>query len=317
MRRLFLTAMLALGMTGLLAGCWGDDDDEKTIAQVVAEDPNFQTLEDALAAAGLTATFEDRSASYTVFAPTNDAFALMLTELGLTAEELFADVPLLTTVLTYHVLSGEVPAASVPLGAPIEPLLNDSVANSFFKIDSIDGALVFQDGRNRTGTVTSTDIFAANGVIHVLDRVMLPADADIVATAIAANPEFTTLVEALGAADLVATLQGPGPFTVFAPTNAAFEALFVELGVTKEELFADVPLLTSVLLYHVVPSRVLAAEVPIDTPVATVETGTFVVNSDLVITDESNRQSNIVGVDIFTTNGVIHTVDTVLLPALE
>jgi uncharacterized surface protein with fasciclin (FAS1) repeats len=248
-----------------------------------------------------------------VFAPTNDAFALMLTELGLTAEELFADVPLLTTVLTYHVLSGEVPAASVPLGAAIEPLL----ADSFFKIDSIDGALVFQDGRNRTGNVTSTDLFAANGVIHVLDRVMLPADSDIVATAIAANPEFTTLVEALAAADLVTTLQGPGPFTVFAPTNAAFEALFVELGVTKEELFADVDLLSSVLLYHVVPARVLAAEVPIDTPIATAETGTFVVNSDLVITDESARTSNIVGVDIFTTNGVIHTVDTVLLPAIE
>lgn len=313
MRRLFLTAMLALGMTGLLAGCWGDDDEEKTIAQVVADDPNFQTLEDALATAGLTATFEDRSASFTVFAPTNDAFALMLTELGLTAEELFADVPLLTTVLTYHVLSGEVPAASVPFGAAIEPLL----AGSFFKILSTDGALTFQDSRNRTGNITSTDIFAANGVIHVLDRVMLPADADIVATALAPYPELTTLAEALTAANLVTTLQGPGPFTVFGPTNAAFDALFAELGVTKEELFADVPLLTSVLLYHVLPARVLAAEVPIDTPIATVETGTFVVNGDLVITDESNRQSAIVGLDIFASNGVIHTIDTVLLPAAQ
>lgn len=129
-------------------------------------------------------------------------------------------------------------------------------------------------------------------------------------------PDFSILVEAVVAADLATTLSGPGPFIVFAPTNAAFAALLTELGVTKAALLADKPLLTAVLTYHVVSGRVLRAQVPVGTPITTLQGGTFTVGSDLVITDASGRRSAIVATDIETTNGVIHAIDKVLLPAV-
>ncbi|MNV25408.1 Immunogenic protein MPT70 precursor [compost metagenome] len=243
----------------------------------------------------------------TVFAPTNAAFAALLSELGVTKEALLADKPLLTAVLTYHVLGSRVPRADVPLGKAITP-----VSGGFFKIESANG-LKITDGRNRVSTITATDIQASNGVVHLVDRVLLPANKDIVATA-SALPDFSILVEAVVAAGLATTLQGAGPFTVFAPTNAAFAALLAELGVTKEALLADTALLTTVLTYHVVPARVLKAEVPINTAIATVQGQTFTVNASLVITDQNLRTSNITMADVFTSNGVIHVVDKVILP---
>ncbi len=175
------------------------------------------------------------------------------------------------------------------------------------------------DGRNRTARITATDIQATNGVVHVIDRVILPADKTIVQTAQAlaagSSPEFTLLVEAIVAADLAGTLSGPGPFTVFAPTDAAFAALLTELGATKEQLLSNRALLTKVLTYHVVPGRVFAADVPVGSPVTTVETGTLTVDASLSITDERARTSNIAATDILATNGVIHVIDNVLLPA--
>ncbi|MFD2452154.1 fasciclin domain-containing protein [Ideonella paludis] len=117
------------------------------------------------------------------------------------------------------------------------------------------------------------------------------------------------------AADLVTTLSGPGPFTVFAPTDAAFVALLAELGITKEALFADKPLLTSVLTYHVVPGLVLKAQVPVGSPIATVEGDTFTVNASLAITDQRARSAKITGTDVLASNGVIHVIDKVILPA--
>lgn len=129
-------------------------------------------------------------------------------------------------------------------------------------------------------------------------------------------PDFSILVEAVVAADLATTLSGPGPFTVFAPTNAAFAALLTELGVTKAALLADKPLLTTVLTYHVVAGRVLRAQVPVGTPITTVQGGSFTVGSDLVITDQRGRRSAITATDVMASNGVIHVIDKVLLPAV-
>ena len=127
-------------------------------------------------------------------------------------------------------------------------------------------------------------------------------------------PEYSLLVEAVQAAGLVDTLKGRGPFTVFAPTNAAFTAALSELGVSKEDLFADTELLTQILTYHVVPARVLKAEVPLNTNITTVEGATFQVNSSLQIVDVANRLPNIVTTDVLTSNGVIHVIDKVILP---
>lgn len=304
-RNVLLAAALGASTT-LLQACGGSDDEpQRNIVEVAQNNPDLSILVEAVVAAGLAPTLS--TGSLTVFAPTNAAFAALLGELGITKDALLANKPLLTAVLTYHVLGSKVARADVPLGKAITP-----VSGGFFKIESSNG-LKITDGRNRVTNITATDIYATNGVVHLVDRVLLPADKDIVATA-SALPDFSILVEAVVAAGLVGTLQGPGPFTVFAPTNAAFASLLAELGVTKQALLADKALLTSVLTYHVVPARVLKAEVPVNTAITTVQGQSFTVNASLVITDQKQRKSNIVATDVFTSNGVIHAVDTVLLP---
>ena len=139
------------------------------------------------------------------------------------------------------------------------------------------------------------------------------APPNIVATA-QATPNLSILVEAVVAAGLVDALSAPGPLTVFAPTNAAFAALLAELGVTKEALLADKPLLTAVLTYHVVSGRVLKDQVPVNTPIATLQGASFTVGSDLRITDGRGRQAAIVATDILCSNGVVHLIDRVILP---
>lgn len=135
----------------------------------------------------------------------------------------------------------------------------------------------------------------------------------IVATA-QATPNLSILVEAVVAANLAGTLSAPGPLTVFAPTNNAFAALLTELGVTKEALLADKSLLTTVLTYHVVSGRVLKDQVPINTPIATLQGATFTVGADLRITDGRRRSAAILATDILCSNGVVHIIDKVILP---
>ncbi len=304
-RTVLMTAALGAGTTLLQACGGGDDEPQRTIVEIAQNNPDLSILVEAVVAAGLTQTLS--TGSLTVLAPTNAAFAALLTELGVTKEALLANKTLLTAVLSYHVLGSKVARADVPVGKAITPL-----AGGFFKIEAT-GGLKVTDGRNRVSNITATDIQASNGVVHLLDRVLLPADKDIVATA-SVLPDFSILVEAVAAAGLVSTLQGQGPFTVFAPTNAAFAALLAELGVTKEALFANKALLTSVLTYHVVPARVLKAEVPVGSPITSVQGQTFTVSASLAISDQRMRTSDIVAADVFTSNGVIHVVDKVILP---
>ena len=166
----WIRTLLAVSTIGLLAACGGDDDREPTVAETTASDARFSILNEALAAADLSATFQSPGA-YTVFAPTNDAFAALLTELGLTKAALLGNKPLLTAVLKYHVLPSRVSRSGVPLGKAISPL-----EGGIFKIDASGAALVITDGRNRRSTVTATDLSTSNGVIHVIDKVLLPAD---------------------------------------------------------------------------------------------------------------------------------------------
>lgn len=131
-----------------------------------------------------------------------------------------------------------------------------------------------------------------------------------------ANPAFSTLVAAVVKAGLVDTLNGTGPFTVFAPTDAAFGATLTELGLTQDQLL-DSPLLGDILQYHVVSGRVLKADVPVGVDIATVlgTTETFRINGALAITDEAGRVTNITATDVLASNGVIHVIDRVLLPS--
>jgi uncharacterized surface protein with fasciclin (FAS1) repeats len=295
---------------GLLTACGGGSDDhDPNVVEVAQRDANFSILAEAVVAADLAGTLSG-TGPFTVFAPTDAAFASLLTELGVTKAQLLADKALLRSVLQYHVLGAKVAKAAVPLGKAITPL-----DGGIFKIDSVGGGLVITDGRNRTSKITATDVPATNGIVHVIDKVLLPANKTLVETA-QALPDFSILVEAVVAADLANTLSGTGPFTVFAPTNAAFGKLLTELGVTKAQLLANKPLLVKVLTYHVLAGRVLKADVPVGTAITTVQGETFTVDANLAITDRNGRKSSITATDVLARNGVIHAIDTVILPKL-
>jgi uncharacterized surface protein with fasciclin (FAS1) repeats len=306
----WMKKLTAVATVALVTACGGSDEHPPApgnIVQTAQANAQFSILVEAVTAADLGGTLSG-AGPFTVFAPTNDAFAALLTELGLTKDQLLANKPLLTSVLTYHVLPAKVLKAGVPLGLP-----NSTVQGGVFKVDQAGAGLRITDGRNRTANILSTDIAASNGVIHSIDKVLLPPDKTIVQTA-QATPDFSILVEAVVAAGLVNTLSSSGPFTVFAPTNAAFGALLTELGKTKAQLLADTALLTKVLTYHVVPGLVLKAQVPLGTPIATVQGASFTVSAALAITDQSTRVSNIVATDVLASNGVIHVIDKVLVP---
>jgi uncharacterized surface protein with fasciclin (FAS1) repeats len=301
--------------TVTLSACGGDSHPAPTpapasqdIVQVAQSKPEFSILVEAVVAADLATTLKG-AGPFTVFAPTDTAFAALLTELNVTKAQLLANKPLLTAVLTYHVLPGKVQKAQVPVGKAITTL-----QGGIFKVDTVGADLVITDGRNRTSKITATDIPATNGVIHVIDKVLLPADKNIVQTAQGVS-KYSILVEAVIAADLATALSGTGPFTVFAPTDTAFAALLTELNVTKAQLLADKVLLTKVLNYHVLPARVLKADVPIGATISTaLAGGTFTVDSTLAITDQSGRKAQITATDILASNGVIHEINKVILP---
>jgi uncharacterized surface protein with fasciclin (FAS1) repeats len=298
-----------------LAACGGDDHPPtppplKNIVETAKDAGSFTTLLAAATAAdpAVAATLTGPG-PVTLFAPNDAAFNALLVELGVTANQLLADKALLTTVLTYHVVPGKVLKADIPVGKAIT-----SAQTGFFKVDTnAAGALQVFDGRNRASTIVTTDVAASNGVIHVIDKVLLPANKTIVQTAQSLS-DFSILVEAVVAADLATTLSGKGPFTVFAPTNAAFAAALTELGITKEALFANKALLSKILTYHVVGARVLKAEIPFGTAVATLQGETLTIDTTATITDQRARKSKIVITDVFTSNGVIHAIDKVILP---
>jgi uncharacterized surface protein with fasciclin (FAS1) repeats len=296
----------------LVAACGGGDDppppQAPSIVQVAQSDAGLSTLAEAVVAADLATTLSGPG-PYTVFAPTNDAFASLLAELGVTKAQLLADKPLLTQVLTYHVLPAAVTRAAVPAGRAI-----GTVQGSVFKVDASGNALIVTDGRNRTAAIVATDIAASNGVVHVVDKVLLPPNRSVVQTALA-QAQFSLLAEAVMAAGLDDDLGRDGPFTVFAPTDAAFTALLAELGVSKAELFADTALLTRVLAYHVVPGRVMRADVPVGAPVTTLQGGSFTIDANLRVIDARGRTAHLTATDVFATNGVLHVLDRVLLPA--
>lgn len=304
---------LALTLAAWLAAC-GDSSDEsppppqQNVVQLAQATPDLSILVEAVVAADLAGTLSG-AGPFTVFAPTNAAFSALLTELGVTKAQLLSDKPLLTAVLQYHVLGARVAKSQVQLGKAISPL-----AGGIFKIDQVGADLVVTDGRNRTAKITATDVSASNGVVHLLDKVILPADKDVVATA-QANPALSILVEAVVAANLAGTLSGAGPYTVFAPTDTAFAALLTELGLTKAQLLADTALLTKVLTYHVIPARALKADIVPGNQPATVEGETFSISASLVITDKRGRTANIAATDVLTKNGVIHVIDKVILPS--
>jgi uncharacterized surface protein with fasciclin (FAS1) repeats len=315
MKRQFLKYLFAAATFAALAACGGSDDPPapapptKNIVELAAATPDLSTLVTAVTAAGLTSTLSGPG-PFTVFAPTNAAFAKIPPA---TLNALLADKAALTKVLTYHVVPGKVLKADIPLGKAIT-----TVQTGTLTINVVGSDVIITDAKGGKSKIVTTDILATNGVVHLIDTVIMPADPpaptkNIVELA-AATPDLSTLVTAVTAASLTATLSGPGPFTVFAPTNAAFAKIPTA---TLNALLADKTALAKVLTYHVVSGKVLKADIPFGTAIPTVQTGTITINvvgSDAVITDAKGGKSKIIATDILATNGVVHLIDTVIMP---
>lgn len=309
----FLTYPIALLVFAFSISSCGEDDDmppvqeEPNIVEVASANNEFSVLVNAVQAAGLTETLSG-TGPFTVFAPTNDAFGRYLTYNSLEASELLgADE--LSTVLTYHVVPSEVPSTAVEAGRV------NSVAGVPFFISVSPTDEIWINGSAR---VTETDINASNGVIHAINYVIVPPTQNIAEIAIdaseSADPEFTQLVAALIRTDLASTFMGgfDDNYTVFAPTDAAFQDLYTNLGVSNVDQI-DITTLTNVLLYHVVPARAFSQDLREGGELPTLFEGeTLKVN----LAGLSINQSGLVAdmLNIHATNGVIHVIDTVLLP---
>ncbi|MBN1790580.1 MAG: fasciclin domain-containing protein [Bacteroidales bacterium] len=297
-----VTAVMLLGMF-VFASCENDDDkapveEMKSIVEIASSDNNFSTLVAALTKANLVSALQG-TGPFTVFAPTNEAFADLLADLGVSSlDDLSAEA--ITPILLYHVVSGKVLSTDLTNGY-VNTLSAGPEQTAISLQVNADEVIL-----NGSSEITSADILATNGVIHVIDKVLLPPT--VVNLAIN-NTQFSILVEAVVKAELAETLSGAGPFTVFAPTNAAFEELFTALGVsgiadlTKEQL---VP----ILLYHVVSGNVESSELSSGN-VATLN-GDIAVNLGASVT--INGTSLVVLTDVQGSNGVVHVIDEVLLP---
>ena len=265
----------------------------QTIVDIAVADGRFSTLVTALQAAGLVDTLKG-DGPFTVFAPTDEAFAKLPAG---TVEALLADIPALTDILLYHVANGKALAADVVGLSTVDTLNGIPV-----KVTVTDGKVFLNESQ-----VVITDIAEDNGVIHVIDSVLLPPK-DIVDIAVE-DGRFTTLAAALQAAGLVETLKGEGPFTVFAPTDEAFAKL--PEG-TVEALLADIPALTDILLYHVAEGRQFAADVVKLDKIATAQGKSATIS--LMDGAAKIDGAQIVLTDILAANGVIHVIDSVILP---
>jgi len=298
-----ITILISISMLiGLFSGCVEEETEpepeEKNIVETAIENDDFNTLVDAVVAAGLDSTLSDESEEFTVFAPTDAAFAALDQEY--LNNLVNNDTATLTNILTYHVVSGNVMSTDLSDGMRAETV------NGKYITISIDGGNVMIDD----AMVTTADIECSNGVIHVIDAVIVPKD-NIVETAIA-NSDFNTLVSAVVAAGLDSTLSDESElFTVFAPTDAAFAALDQEYLTNLVE--NDTANLTKILTYHVVSGKVLSTDLSDGMSVATIEGTNITItfdNSTVYIND-----AMVSSADVICSNGVIHIIDKVLVPS--
>jgi transforming growth factor-beta-induced protein len=302
-KQTLISGLVALTGLFMLTGCEKKEEmkpvSDMTIAEYALSDNNFSILVDALYKADLVNVLNS-TANFTVFAPTNAAFNALFSELGISGiDELSKET--LTPILLYHVLGTEAKSSMITSGYynTLSPAQGSYIS---LKVDVSSGVKL-----NKTTNVTKTDVDVKNGVIHVIDKVLLPPT--VVGQALN-NDSFSILVQAVVKANLVDALNGNGPFTIFAPTNAAFEALFSTLGISGiADLTAEQ--LTPILTYHVVSGNVLSTQLS-EGAVPTLNGESLSVS--LSPAPEINGTAKIVATDVQASNGVIHVIDNVLLP---
>ena len=278
------------------------------IVQTATAAGGFTTLLAAAQAAGLVDALKG-AGPLTVFAPNDAAFADLLARLktlGVSTEQLLANKALLTTILTYHVVSGKI--LSTDITGPVGP---KTLEGRQLLVIPKNGKITI----NGYATVVAADVQATNGVIHVIDQVLIPPAklGDIVEVAQGAGM-FSTLLAAAQAAGLVDALKGAGPLTVFAPTDAAFTTLLKRLRLSPAQLLADPARVAMILKYHVVSGKVTSADLGKRTVAPTLQGRSIVVRKNSRGKVTVNRTANVVQADIAASNGVIHVIDRVLIP---
>lgn len=309
-RNSFSLLALALVSSLFFSACSKEDDPQpasNTIADVVVNGNNFSTLEAAVVKADLVTTLSGPG-PFTVFAPDDNAFAsagISSADLGALTKEQAAEI------LLYHTIPASVTSAQVPAGPNAE--VTTANGKTVYVTKNADG--VFINGAK----VTQADVSASNGVVHVINDVLMPPAGNLVEMA-QADTNFSLLVAAVlrasqGATDVAQVLSGAGPYTVFAPTNAAFRA--AGFNTAADIQAADPATLAGILTYHVLSGRVFSSDLADGQQAATVNGGnvTIGLSSGATITGNGNASAaNIIRANIVATNGVIHVIDQVLLP---
>ncbi len=295
-------SIIAFALLSIIAVSCNEDNNDglppaQSITDIVVGDPNFSILESAVVKAGLADALATTN-PLTVFAPDNAAFAAS----GITDATIAAlPVSSVDSILKYHVLAAFVTSTSVPVSDAITPLLGTKL----FASNNVNG--IFMNGIK----IKQADIAASNGVIHVIEKVLIPPTKTIAQIA-ASDTSFSFLVAAVTKVGLLSTLQGPGKFTVFAPTNAAFRAA----GITDINA-VPVATLDLVVRYHVLTTNVFASDLVNNTTAKTLQGGNIRITTPpagVKIDGSAQPVSNITTANITATNGVIHVLNRVMLP---
>ena len=295
-----VVTMTVLVIASILASPVVVADDTQDIPTNAQNTGVHDSLVAALSHAGLVSALQ-ADGPFTVFAPTDDAFAAA--GIDLSTFDTDEENATLGDILLYHVVSGAVASSDVNDGMSAVALNGDELS---FTVS--DGSVMINDA-----TVTSADVMASNGIIHVIDKVLMPpADLGDIPTVAQGTGIHTSLVSAVVQAELLTTLQGDGPFTVFAPTDDAFAAAGIDLAALDNE--EGKATLTDILLYHVVSGAVPSSAVT-DGMSATAVNGddlSFAVGEGVMVND-----ANVVLADVPASNGVIHVIDKVLMPPAD
>ncbi len=293
MKKILFTLSLSLGFFAAKS---------QTAFEIIQNSPNHNTLEAAVLAAGLDGALNTLD-PITVFAPTDEAFAALPAG---TVDALLADIPALTDILLYHVLDGAAVLSTQLTDGQIATMAN----GSDITVTINNGVFI-----NGTNQVIVADILASNGVLHVTNGVLLPQAPEVQTSVwdiIVNSPDHGTLEAVIGLAGLDGALDGPGSFTVFAPTDAAF-ALVPQPII--DALIADPSgALTYILTYHVLPSEALSTDLSDGMTVTTLsgdEVTVTISNGSVFI-----NHAQVTVADILTDNGVVHVIDAVIAPGI-
>lgn len=320
-----LLAILLITLTFSFTACKQADTPPpaiSTIGELINNGSRFTLLKAALARAGLDGMLT-QAGTYTVFAPTDDAFKAFgyVDAAAISA----APVDLLKAVLQYHVLSTRVGTSDIPVAINTSqqtlgglPLYLSKVTSTSATSTSATSATVSINGAR----ILQADVVASNGTIHAIDRVLLPpVFGNIVATIqsiplLLPTASFKLLQAAVAKAGIGASLTATGPLTVFAPTDAAFRAVGIDSAAIAR---TPATTLTSILSYHVLNSRTYTPLITSGASLSTLQGGTITAGGSttaLTVTGKGNggTASTIVGPDITATNGVVHIIDRLLLP---